>query len=406
MPQRAAPAGGGGPLSGIRVVDVATFVAAPFCAVLLGEFGAQVIKVEMPGKGDPLRQFGEKYNGVSLLWAQENRNKKGVTCDLRTPEGQEILKRLVGRSDVLVENFRPGTLERWNLGYDALREVNPRLVMARISAYGHTGPYRHKAGFARVAHAFGGLSYLAGYPDRPPVNPGSATIADYLSGLFAAFAVMVALEDRHRTGEGQSIDISLYESIFRILDNLAAVYDKLGMVRERIGTGTVHVVPHNHYPTGDGKWVAIACTSDRMFGRLAGAMGREELARDPRYRTNADRVQHREQVDRIVSEWTRGYRMKELIARLDAAEVPVGPINSIADIFRDSQFEARGSLVEIEDPVLGRLKMPGIVPRMSRSPGEVRRLAPALGEHNEEVYEGLLGYTARELADLERRGVI
>ena len=274
-------------LDGIRIIDLATFIAAPFCATLMGEFGAEAVKVEMPGQGDPCRQLGEKYNDIGLIWAQENRNKKGITCDLRQPKGQEIIKELVKRSDVLVENFRPGTMERWNLGYDVLEEVNPRLIMVRISAYGQTGPYRHKAGFGRVAQAFGGLTYLAGFPDRPPVNPGSATIADYLAGLNAAFATMVALEYRNRTGKGQCIDISLYEGIFRILDNLVSAYDKLGLVRERIGTGTAHAVPHNHYPTRDGKWVAVACTSDRIFQRLAEAMGRGEMAQNPRYSTGA-----------------------------------------------------------------------------------------------------------------------
>ena len=393
-------------LEGIRVLDLATFIAAPFCATLMSEFGAEVIKVEMPGQGDPLRQLGERYNGVGLMWAQENRNKKGITCDLRKAKGQEIIKELVKRSDVLVENFRPGTMERWNLGYDVLERVNPRLVMVRISAYGQTGPYSHKAGFGRVAQAFGGLTYLAGYPDRPPVNPGSATIADYLAGLFAAFSTMVALENRQRTGQGQCIDISLYEGIFRILDNLSTVYDKLGQVRERIGTGTTHTVPHNHYPTKDGQWVAIACTSDRIFHRLAKAMGREDLANDPRYITGAKRVEHREEVDGIVSTWTQTLNRTQLIGRLDSEEVPVSPINSIADIFQDPQFQARGSLIEIDDPAMGKVKMPGVVPRMSRSPGRVNHLAPSLAQHNQEVYGELLGYGSEEIADLTREGII
>ena len=393
-------------LDGIRVLDLATFVAAPFSATLLSEFGAEVIKVEMPGQGDPCRQLGEKYNGVGLIWAQENRNKKGVTCDLRQPKGQEIIKGLVARSDVLVENFRPGTMERWNLGYAVLKEVNPALIMVSISAYGQTGPYRHKAGFGRVAQAFGGLSYLAGYPDLPPVNPGSATIADYLAGLFAAFSTMVALEHRHRTGKGQSIDISLYEGIFRILDNLASAYDKLGLVRERMGTATAHAVPHNHYPTKDEKWVAIACTSDRIFQRLTEAMGRGELAGDPRYKTGANRVERRHEVDEIVSEWTRQFEMYALIDLLDSNEVPVSPVNSIADIFQNPQFEARGSIIEVDDSVMGTLKMPGIVPRMSLSPGKVTHLAPALGQHNREIYGTILGYSDEKIAVLEREAVI
>ena len=397
---------GAGALSGIRVLDVATFIAAPFCATLLAEFGAEVIKVEIPGRGDPCRQLGQKYNGVGLTWAQEDRNKRGVTCDLRNPKGQEIVKELARHSDVLVENFRPGTMERWNLGYDVLEELNPRLVMVRISAYGQTGPYREKPGFGRVAQAFGGLTYLAGDPDRPPVNPGSPTIADYLAGLFGGFATMVAIEERHTSDKGQCIDISLYESVFRILDNLTMAYDKLGIVRERMGTATPNVVPHNHFPTKDGKWVVIACTSDRIFGRLATAMGREEMARDPRYDTGAKRVENREEVDAIVSEWTGSFELKELVPLLDAQEVPVSGINSIADIFKDPHYQARGSIIEIDDVVLGKAKMPGIVPRLSCTPGQVEHLAPALGEHNNDVYGGLLGFSSEKLAELKEEGVI
>ena len=396
----------GAALRGIRVLDLATFIAAPFSATLMAEFGAEVIKVEMPGRGDPCRQLGEKYNGVGLIWAQENRNKRGITCDLRQEKGQEIVKELVKRSDVLVENFRPGTMERWNMGYEVLKELNPGLVMLRVSAYGQTGPYREKAGFGRIAQAFGGLSYLAGFPDRPPVNPGSATIADYSAGLFAAFSIMVALEYRHRTGEGQCIDISLYESIFRLLDNLASSYDKLGFVRERQGTATAHAVPHNHYPTKDGKWVAIACTSDRIFQRLTKAMKREDLATDPHYLTSANRVEHRDALDGIVSEWTGAHEMGALIELLDSEEVPVGPINSIADIFEDPQFAARGSMIEIDDPVMGKLKMPAIVPRMSSGLGQVEHLAPSLGQHNDEVYRDFLGFSPEKLAALKDEGVI
>ena len=263
-----------GPLNDIRVLDVATFIAGPFCATLLAEFGADVIKVEMPGRGDPMRQMGQKHNGVGLTWAQEARNRRGITCDLRRPEGQRLVRELAKQCDVLVENFRPGTMERWNLGYDALSEVNPRLVMVRVSGYGQTGPYSEKPGFGRVAQAYGGLTYLSGFPDQPPVTPGSPTIADYLAGLYGAYSTLVALEHRRSSGKGQVIDISLFEGVFRILDNLTIAYQKLGLVRERSGTATANVVPHNHYPTRDGRWVAIACTTDRIFERLAEAMGR------------------------------------------------------------------------------------------------------------------------------------
>ena len=395
-----------GPLKDIRVLDVATFIAGPFCATLLAEFGADVIKVEMPGCGDPMRQMGQQYNGVGLTWAQEARNKRGITCDLRHPEGQRIVRELAKQCDVVVENFRPGTMERWGLDYDALSEVNSGLVMVRISGYGQTGPYSAKPGFGRVAQAYGGLTYLAGFPDQPPVTPGSPTIADYLAGLYGAYSTLVALEHRRASGRGQVIDISLFEGVFRILDNLTIAYQKLGLVRERAGTATANVVPHNHYPTRDGRWVAIACTTDRIFERLASAMGRGEMGGDPRYRTGAARVENREEVDAAVSEWTRRLDMDDLVRELDEQEVPVSPINSIADIFRDPHFESRGSIVEVDDPILGPTKMPGVVPRLSESPGRVERLAPTLGQHNEEVYGELLGLGAAELAALSEDGVI
>ncbi len=396
----------GGALVDIRVLDVATFIAGPFCATLMAEFGADVIKLEMPGRGDPMREMGQKYNGVGLTWAQEARNKRGITCDLRSSTGQQIVRELVKQCDVLVENFRPGTMERWGLGYDTLKEVNPRLVMVRISGYGQTGPYSEKPGFGRVAQAFGGLTYLAGFPDLPPVTPGSPTIADYLAGLYGAFATMVALEHRRTSGKGQSIDISLFEGIFRILDNLTIAYQKLGLVRERMDTATANVVPHNHYPTRDGKWVAIACTTDRIFERLAVAIGRPEMGSDPRYQTGAARVENREEVDAFVSTWTGTLEMDDLVRELDEQEVPVSAINSIADIFSDPHFEARGAIVEVDDPVLGPTKMPSVVPRLSESPGKVDHLAPALGQHNEEVYGELLGYDADRLAVLAEEGVV
>ena len=395
-----------GPLKGIRILDVATFIAGPFCATLLAEFGADVIKVEMPGRGDPMRQMGQQIDGVGLTWAQEARNRRGITCDMRNPKGQRLVRELAKHCDVLVENFRPGTMERWNLGYDALSEANPRLVMVRVSGYGQTGPCSEKPGFGRVAQAYGGLTYLAGFPDQPPVTPGSPTIADYLAGLYGAYSTLVALEHRRATGRGQVIDISLFEGVFRILDNLTIAYQKLGLVRERSGTATANVVPHNHYPTRDGRWVAIACTTDRIFERLAEAMGRGEMGADPRYATGAARVENREEVDAAVSGWTRTLDMDDLVRELDEREVPVSPINSIADIFRDPHFAARGSIVEVDDPILGPTMMPGVVPRLSDSPGRVERLAPSLGEHNEEVYGELLGLDAIDLAALSDEGVI
>jgi crotonobetainyl-CoA:carnitine CoA-transferase CaiB-like acyl-CoA transferase len=262
-------------LQGCRVLDVASFLAGPFAATQLAEFGAEVIKVELPGVGDATRRFGTMTEcGDSLPWLSESRNKKCITLDLRKPDGVALIKRLVEQSDVLIENFQPGTMERWGLGWDVLHAVNPRLIMVRISGYGQTGPYRDRPGFGRIGNAFGGLSFLAGYPDRAPVTPGSATIPDYMAGLYGALGTLLALQARQKTNEGQMIDIGLYEPIFRILDELAPAFQHNGYVRQRMGPGTVNVVPHSHYPTKDDRWIAIACTNDKIFARLAEAMER------------------------------------------------------------------------------------------------------------------------------------
>src|SRR3990172_8968015 len=277
-------------LEGLRVLDIATYVAAPFCAELLGEFGAEVIKVEMPGTGDPLRVLGTRVDGMGLWWLSESRNKKSVTCDMRTPSGQDLLRRLVGVSDILVENFRPGTLERWNLGYEALAQVNPGLIMVRISGYGQTGPYSPRPAFGRIAAAFSGMAYVSGYPDRPPVSPGTPTVPDYSAGVFGALGALIAKAYRDRTGQGQVVDVALFEPMLKMLDEMIPVYDRLGYIRERIGPGAEAAVPHNHYRAGDGKWLAIACTNQRMFERLVEAMGRPDLLAEARFATMADRL--------------------------------------------------------------------------------------------------------------------
>jgi crotonobetainyl-CoA:carnitine CoA-transferase CaiB-like acyl-CoA transferase len=392
-------------LEGLRVLDLATFIAAPFCAGLLAEFGAEVIKVEQPDGGDSLRELGEKVNGRALFWALEGRGKRSVTCNLRVPHGQELALELIRRSDVVVENFRPGTLERWNLGYERMRDVNPGVILVRISAYGRTGPYASRPGFGRIAQAFGGLTYLAGFPDRPPVNPGTATLADYAAGLFGAVAALAAKQYRDRTGRGQEIDISLFESIFRLIDIVPLAYDALGLVRERHGS-QAHAAPHNHYPTADGKWIAIACTNDRIFRRLAGAMGQAEWGTDSAFDTMEKRAERRAVVDERVTAWTERHSLAELCEILDRAEVPNGPINSIADIFENPQFAARGTLTAVDDPIIGRVRMPAPVPRLSETPARIPRPAPEVGEHNAVVYGDLLGLDDAALARLRADGVI
>ncbi len=396
-----------GALAGLTVIDLATFVAAPFCSTLLAEFGAEVIKVEQPGIGDDLRRLGTPAapESASYWWLAEARNKKSVTCNLRTPEGQSLVKRLVAGADVVTENFRPGTLERWNLGADALRALNPGLVLVRISAFGQTGPYAARPGFGRIAAAMSGISYLSGHPDRPPVTPGTPTVPDYLAGVMGAFGAMVALEHRRQSGEGQVVDVGLYEPMLRMLDELIPVYGATGHVRERIGSGTEYVVPHNHYQAHDGGWVAIACTNQRMFERLGEAMGAPELV--ARYPTMADRVREREAVDAGVQAWVGSLTAAEVLRRLDAAEVPGSLVYSVRDLFEDPHVRARENIVAWPSPLGGLLHMVGVVPRLSRTPGAIEHLGPVRpGEHNEEIYGQRLGLGRAALDDLLARGVI
>jgi succinyl-CoA:(S)-malate CoA-transferase subunit A/succinyl-CoA:(S)-malate CoA-transferase subunit B len=396
------------PLAGVRVLDLATFVAAPYCAAVLGEFGAEVIKVEKPGEGDPLRRFGTPAadGGDTLMWLSEARNKKSITLDLRRPEGARVLKRLAAVADVVCENFRPGTLEAWGLGYDDLGAVNGGLIMLRISGYGQTGPYRERPGFARTAHAFGGLAYLSGMPDGPPVTPGSTTLADYMSGLYGALGVLLALRARDASGRGQVIDIGLYEPILRVLDELAPAYQRTGFVRQRMGPRTVNAAPHSHYPCADGGWVAIACTTDKMFARLAEVMGRPELADDDAFGRAAVRCERIDEIERIVTEWTVRLERDEVLARCLEGGAPCAPINSIADIFADPQVAARGNLARVRDPRAGEVVVPSVVPRLTATPGGIASLGPTLGAHNREVYGGLLKMSDDEIAKLEEAGVI
>lgn len=395
------------PLDGIRVLDVATFIAAPFAAALMAEFGAEVIKVEQPGTGDPLRQFGTPTDlGDTLVWLTEARNKTSVTLDLRKPEGADLFRRLVAKADVVCENFRPGTLERWGLGWDVLSAINPGLVLLRVSAYGQDGPWTDRPGFARIAHAVAGLTHLAGMPGGPPVTPGSTSLADYGAGLFGAFAVMAALRSRDMTGRGQVIDVALYEAMFRCIDELAPAFDRGGVVRDREGMSTRNACPHGHFPTRDGRWVAIACTSDRMFARLAQVMGRPELAAPGRYARAAARIADRETVERLVGDWTAAHDADALIDICVAGEVPCGLVHTIADIFASPLYRERGTLARVDDPRAGPLTVPGIVPRLSATPGRIDHLGPALGDGNARIYGDLLGLDAGEIDRLGKAGII
>lgn len=395
------------PLDGIRVLDVGTFIAAPFAATLMAEFGAEVIKIELPNVGDHARRLGTPTEcGDTLIWLSEARNKKSVTLDLRKPEGARLFKELVRQADVVCENFQVGTLEGWGLGWEDLRAVNPKLVMLRISGYGQTGPYSRRPCFGRIANAFGGISYLAGDPDGPPATPGSATLSDYLAGLFGAFATVMALRDRDGGGDGQMIDVGLYEGIFRFLDELAPAYAKFGFVRERMGADTPIVVPHSHYPTQDGRWIAIACTNDRIFGRLASAMRQPELADPGDLGTLRARLDQRDRVNKIVADWTLTLSRDEALTACAEAEVPCGPVYAVDEIFQDEQYRARENMLELDDPRAGQVVVPNVVPRMSATPGRVDWLGPALGAHTQEIFGRLLDMAPGDLEKLRKEGVV
>ncbi|MFQ5764789.1 MAG: CaiB/BaiF CoA transferase family protein [Rhodospirillales bacterium] len=396
------------PLAGVRVLDVSTFIAAPYTATVLGEFGAEIIKVERPGGGDPFRRFGTPTarEDSTLAWLSESRNKKSVTLELGKPEGQALFKRLAAEADVVCENFRPGTLEKWGLGWEELSRENRGLVLLRVTGYGQTGPYKDRPGFARVAHAVGGLTHLSGLPGEAPVTPGSTSLGDYMSGLYGAIGVLLALRHRDATGRGQVVDIALYESVFRVLDEIAPAYAATGHVREPEGTGTLNACPHGHFPTGDGKWVAIACTTDKMFGRLCTAMGEAGLDMAEAWGEQGARLAARDEVNARVGEWTRSMDLGDLMATCLEHEVPAGPINTIADIFADPQFEARGNLFRTALPDLGEIVVPAVIPKLSETPGVIASLGPRLGEHNDEVYRGLLGLSADEIEALKEKGVI
>ncbi len=394
------------PLSGVRVLDLGTRIAAPFAATLLADFGAEVIKVELPGKGDFMRGIGPFDEGYSLWWAVEGRGKKSITLDLRKPQGQALLKRLVQISDVVVENFQPGTLEEWGLGYADLKAVKQDIILTRASVYGQDGPYRDRPGLDRNGIGFGGLLYLTGYPDRPPVRPG-IIISDYLTGVFNAFAILMALyhRDVHRGG-GQWVDLSLYESIFRILEHTATSYDRLGIVRGREGNRLKNSAPLDNYETSDGRFVCIVAAGDGLFPRLAKVMGREDLLHDERFGDFRARVANADAINQIVADWARTRSAADIEAQLVAAEVPVSRAYSIADIFADPHYAARQDIVTVDDPVAGPLKMSAVYPRLSETPGRIQSGAPELGAHNREIYGELLGLTETELEGLRRDGII
>lgn len=397
-----------GPLVGIRVIDLGTMFAGPFAASLMADFGADVIKVEIPKIGDSHRGMPPVVKGVPGPWTVLSRNKRSISLDIRSEKGKDLLKRLVSTADIVVENFRPGTLERWGLGYDVLKQVNPRLIMVRISGYGQTGPFSHKAGFGTPATAFAGFTYMQGYPDRPPISPPLA-LADYVTGIFGALGALMALVHlrTNDSREGQQIDIALYESLFRLLESIVVDYSLTGRVRERSGHIMQGAAPAGAFQCKDGKWVIMVTSTQRTFARLAEVIGRTDLLSDPRFDTGPHRSEHRVEITDIVQGWFSMHTSAEAVAILDENGIPVSPIHSIADIFEDPQYKARENLVEVEHPILGTVTMPGIIPKFSATPGTIRFAGPVtIGQHNQEIFEGELGCSRAELQELEAEGVI
>ena len=394
------------PLDDIRVLEMGQLIAGPFTGCILGYFGAEVIKIEPPGSGDPLRNWRMLRNGTSLWWRSLGRNKKSVTLNLRTTQGREIARRLVTSTDVLIENFRPGTLEKWDMGPEALQEENPGLVVARISGYGQTGPYASRPGFASVCEGVGGFRYINGFPGQPPVRP-NLSMGDSLAGLHAVIGVLLALLHRGRGGKGagQVVDVAIYESIFNMLESVVPEYDGAGEVREPSGSTLTGIAPTNTYLCADGKYVIIGGNGDSIFRRLMETAGKPEMAADPRLSDNAGRVEHQEELDGAISEWTATLTSGEVLDVLERAAVPCGPINSIADMMSDPHFRARGLFEEVT--VDGApLKVPALTPMLERTPGRTDWPGPEVGAHNHEILCGRLGLSEETLTELKARGVV
>lgn len=394
-----------GALSDLRVLELGTLIAGPFCGQLLGDMGAEVIKIEAPGQGDPMRHWGPQKRGMpSVWWPVIGRNKKAITLDLRQPEGQRLFKELCRKADVIIENFRPGTLEKWGCGWDILSSINPRLILVRVSGYGQTGPYSQRAGYGGIGEAMGGLRYIVGEPDRPPSRVG-ISIGDSLAAVHACMGALAALHHRDRTGVGQVVDAAIYESVLSMMESLITEYDQLGHVRERSGPILPRIAPSNVYPTRDGI-VMIGANQDTVFARLAAAMESPQLAEDARYRDHTARGENQQELDALIAAWTSSFSTRDLLALLEKHGIPSGLIYRTADMLEDPHFQAREAIVATEHPAFGRIRMQNVAPRLSASPSSIRTPAPELGQHNEEIYGGLLGLDAPAREALHVRGVI
>jgi formyl-CoA transferase len=395
-----------GPLSDLRVIEMGTLLAGPFCGQILGDMGAEIIKIEPPGQGDPMRVWGrEKAHGKSLWWPVVARNKKAITLDMRQAEGQSILKELVAKADFLLENFRPGTMEKWGCGWAELSSINPRLIMIRVSGFGQTGPYATQAGFGAIGEAMGGLRYVCGDPTTPPSRMG-ISIGDSLAATFASVGALSALHYREKTGRGQVVDSAIYEAVLNMMESLITEYDKAGYIRERTGAILPNVAPSNVYPTRDGQMVLIAANQDTVFGRLAEAMGQPELAKNARYVSHTARGANQVELDALVARWTQTKSRQEVLQLMEDFGVPAGLIYRAPEMIEDPHFKARNAIVNVQHPDFGDLRMQGVAPKLSETPGTIRGPSPQMGQHNEEVYLGLLGMTRERYDGLASRKVI
>jgi formyl-CoA transferase len=396
------------PLEGLKVVDIAVLFASPTISQNMGDFGAEVIKVEHPKSGDSLRSLGAAKNGIPLWWKITNRNKRCVTLDLGKPEGQEIFKKLIADADVLTENFRPGTMEKWGLGWDVLHAINPRLVFVRVSGFGQTGPYKDKPGFGTLAEAMSGFAFITGQPDGPPTLPGTG-LADAVAGQLGTWATMMALYERdHKSGKGQYIDLSVLEPLFTILGDQAITYDQLGKVQERTGNRVPSIgAPRNIYKTKDGRWLALSANAPAIAARVFAAIGQPDLINDPRFKDNRARIANIDEVDRIVGGWIGEHTAEAALKKFDEYECACAPVYSIADIFTDPHFQARDAVTTVQDPDLGPVRMQNVFPRLSRTPGQIRWPGPTrMGQHNEEIFCDTLGLSKERLAELKEKGII
>ncbi len=393
------------PLQGIKVIELGSLIAGPYAGSVLAQFGAEVIKIESPVDGDPLRKWRKLHAGTSLWWYAQSRNKKSVTLDLRTPEGQQIVRELAADADIVIENFRPGTLEGWGLGWAQLSALNPELIMVRVSGYGQDGPYSKRPGFAAIAESMGGLRGLTGYPDRPPVRVG-VSIGDTLASLYGVIGAMMAMHHlKVNGGSGQFIDVALYEAVFGVMESLIPEYAMFGYVRERTGSSLPGIVPSNTYPCRDGRYVIIAGNGDSIFKRLMRAMGRADLADDARLARNDGRVQHVGLIEQAITDWTMQHDLEQVLPVLEAADVPASRVFDAADIYHDPHYRARDMIQQFRLPDGQPVELPGVVPKLSATPGRTRWLGPALGEHTGEVLAEL-GRNAEEIAALRARGII